>query len=424
MASADTPVARQTDIYLRGVAGERPLVSVDARRLEDTAHRCMSREAYAYVAGGAGLETTIAANRAAFDRHRIAPRVLRDVSIRDTSVDLFGRRIPAPLLLAPIGVLELAHREADLAVARAAAAAGLPMIFSNQASVSMEECAAVMGPAPRWFQLYWSKNDALVESLVRRAEACGCEAIVVTLDTKLLGWRTRDLDLAYLPFLRGKGIAQYVSDPVFMSSVRESVVAKGPTPKRKVNLHSLGVFVQFTRAHPGGFWKNIRSAMPLAAVQQFIATYSRQSLVWEDLAFLRSRTKLPILLKGVLHPDDARRALDHGIDGIIVSNHGGRQVDGAIASLDALPAVVAAVGGRVPVLMDGGVRAGADVFKAIALGAQAVLVGRPYVYALAIAGEAGVRELLTDLMADFELTMALAGYREVSDIGRGALAPA
>ncbi len=411
---------RQAEIYLEGVAGKRPAIPLNAAELERRARDRMSPHAYAYVAGGAGAEGTIRANREAFDRRRIVPRVLRDISTLDTSIDLFGRKLPAPILLAPVGVLELAHGEADLAVARAAADVGVPFIFSNQASVAMEECARVMGDSPRWFQLYWSKNDQLVESLVHRAEACGCEAIVVTLDTKLLGWRIRDLDLAYLPFLRGKGIAQYVSDPTFMAMPPSAA----PRAKPKVNLHSLGVFFEMTRAHPGGFWANLRSPAPRAAVQQFIATYSRQSLAWPDLRFLRERTKLPILLKGVLHPDDARRALDHGIDGLVVSNHGGRQVDGAIAALDALPAVVAAVDGRVPVLMDGGIRGGADVFKAIALGARAVCVGRPYVYALALAGSPGVRQLLRDLCADFELTMALSGHRSVREIGADALAPA
>jgi lactate 2-monooxygenase len=423
MPSSQAALSRQSEVYVNGMAGRKPLIPVGARELEQAARRKMSAQAYAYVAGGAGSESTVRANREAFERRRIVPRMLRDVSERDISVELFGRTLPAPLLTAPIGVLELAHADADRAVAQAAAGAGVPMIFSSQASVSMEECARVMGGSPRWFQLYWSKNDALVESFVGRAEACGCEAIVVTLDTTLLGWRARDLDLAYLPFLRGKGVAQYVSDPVFLDSLANPAAPAAGQPKRKVNLHSLGAFAELTRAHPGRFWKNLRSGVPLAAVQQFIATYSRPSLTWADLPFLRGRTKLPILLKGILHPDDARRALDHGVDGIIVSNHGGRQVDGAIATLDALPAVAAAVGGRVPVLMDSGIRGGADVFKALALGARAVCVGRPYVYALALAGRAGVLELLRNLVADFELTMGLAGCRSVGEIGPECLAP-
>jgi lactate 2-monooxygenase len=244
----------------------------------------------------------------------------------------------------------------------------------------------------------------------------------VTLDTTLLGWRTRDLELAYLPFLRGKGIAQYASDPVFLASLADPFLPPAGAAKRTVNLHTLAAFAELTRAHPGSFWKNLRSKAPLAAVQQFIATYSRPSLTWADLPFLRERTKLPVLLKGILHPDDARRALDHGMDGIIVSNHGGRQVDGAVATLDALPGVATAVEGRVPVLMDGGIRGGADVFKALALGARAVCVGRPYVYALALAGEAGVLELLRNLATDFELTMGLAGCASIAEIGAHSLA--
>ncbi|HEX9939588.1 MAG TPA: lactate 2-monooxygenase [Longimicrobium sp.] len=423
MPISHAALGRQSQVYVGGMAGQKPLIPVGARELEHAARRRMTPEAYAYVAGGAGSESTVRANRDAFERRRIVPRMLRDVGERDVSVELFGRTLPAPLLVAPVGVLELAHAEADVAVARAAAEAGVPMVFSSQASVSMEECARAMGDSPRWFQLYWSKNDAVVESFVRRAEGCGCEAIVVTLDTTLLGWRTRDLDLAYLPFLRGKGIAQYVSDPVFIASLSQPVPPATPPPARKVNLSSLAAFAALVRAHPGSFLKNLRSGVPLAAVQQFIATYSRPSLTWDDLPFLRARTKLPILLKGILHPDDARRALDHGMDGIIVSNHGGRQVDGAVATLDALPAIAAAVGGRVPVLMDSGVRGGADVFKALALGARAVLVGRPYVYALALAGHAGVLELLRNLVADFELTMGLAGCRSVAEIGPECLLP-
>ena len=421
MAGSDAALRRQQEIYIGGLGGQKPLIPVDADRLRDAARHRMSREAFAYVAGAAGEESTLRANRRAFERWRIVPRMLRDVSERDISVELFGRRIPAPLLVAPVGVLELAHPEADLAVARAAAEAGIPAIFSSQASVSMEECASAMGDSPRWFQLYWSKSDALVESFVRRAEGCGCEAIVVTLDTTLLGWRTRDLDLAYLPFLRGKGIAQYVTDPVFLDALSAPAEASAPAARPKINLKTVRALVEMNRRHPGRFWGNLRSGQARAAVAQFIATYSRPSLTWDDLPFLRSRTKLPIVLKGILHPDDARRAVDGGVDGIVVSNHGGRQVDGAIASLNALPGVVEAVDGRIPVLVDSGVRGGADVFRALALGARAVLVGRPYVYALALAGRAGVLELLRNFTADFELTMGLAGCRSVSEITREAV---
>ncbi len=410
---------QQTSIYAAGVSGRRPRVPTDATMLEERARGAMSAEAFAYVAGGAGTGATMRANRAAFDRWRIVPRMLRDVAERDTSVELFGRTLPSPFLIAPIGVLEMAHREAERAVARAVRDLGLPMIYSNQASVPMEEVTEILGDAPRWFQLYWSTREELVESFAGRAEACGCEAIVVTLDTTMLGWRTRDLDLGWLPFLRGMGIAQYTSDPVFTRLLSEPSDSGQPEPKP--SLAALRVLIQLTRNYPGPFLGALRSGRARAAVQQFVRIYSRPSLTWADLPFLRERTSVPILLKGMLHPDDARRAVDEGIDGIVVSNHGGRQVDGAIATLDALPPIVEAVDGRIPVLLDSGIRSGADIFKALALGARAVLLGRPHVYGLALAGEAGVREVVTNFMADFDLTMGLAGCRSVGEIGRETL---
>jgi lactate 2-monooxygenase len=410
-------LTRQTEIYLAGVRGRRPSVPLDPERLERAARSRMTGQAYAYVAGGAGLERTMAANRAAFDRWRIVPRVLRDVSDRDLSVELLGRRLSTPFLLAPVGVLELAHRDADLAVAKAAAAEGVPMIFSNQASTPMEECAAAMGDAWRWFQLYWSTVDELVASFVGRAEACGCGAIVITLDTKMLGWRARDLQFAHLPFATGRGIAQYTSDPVFRGLVDPSTVERSgvPTPS------AIRALVQATRSYPGSFRDNLRSGAGVAAVRKVMEIYSRPSLTWADLSWLRERTTLPMVLKGILHPDDARLAIEHGIDAIVVSNHGGRQVDGSVGSLDALPGVAEAVGGRIPILFDSGIRGGADAFKALALGATAVLLGRPYVYGLALAGETGVRDVIRNLVADFDLTMALSGCRAVSEIGSECL---
>src|SRR4051812_32284828 len=381
----------------------------------------MAPEAFAYVAAGAGNETTLRANRAAFERWRIVPRILRDVAERDTGVELFGRRLHSPFLLAPIGVLELAHRQADLAVARAARAEAVPMIFSTQASKPMEACAEALGESPRWYQLYWSSSDELVESFVARAEACGCEAIVVTLDTTLLGWRARDLDLGSLPFARGMGIAQYTSDPVFARLVQERIANPPDEPSPRPSLGALRTLMELTAAHPGSFVHNLRSPVPRAAVQTFLATYSRPSLTWADLAFVRERTRLPIVLKGILHPDDARRALDEGMDGVVVSNHGGRQVDGSISAIAALPGIAEAVGGRAPVLLDSGVRGGADVFKARALGATAVLLGRPYAYGLAIGGADGVRDVLRNVMADFDLTMGLSGCASAAEIGPEAL---
>jgi lactate 2-monooxygenase len=412
---------RQAAIYLHGLAGRRAAVPTAPDRLEARAKRAMSREGFAYVAGGAGAERTMAANQAAFDRWRIVPRMLRDASTRDLSIELFGERLPVPLLLAPVGVLEMAHPDADLAVARAAAAEGVPFVFSNQASCPMERTARAMGDGARWFQLYWSQSNDVVASLVGRAEACGCRAIVVTLDTAYLGWRTRDLDLGYLPFLHGRGLAQYLSDPVFRASLRDATPGSEEEIAPPATLAALRAYLGAVRRFPGNPVRNFRSGEPRAAIRQFLATYSRPSLTWETLAFLRGVTALPVILKGVQHPDDARTAVERGWDAVIVSNHGGRQIDGAVGALDALPGVVAAVDGRIPVLFDSGVRGGADVFKALALGARAALLGRPYVYGLAIAGEAGVREVIRNTLAELDLTMALAGRRSIAEITREAL---
>jgi L-lactate dehydrogenase (cytochrome) len=413
---------RQNEVYRAGVYGRLPSVPVAARALQQRAKRVLNARAYSYVAGGAGDEVTQRANRAAFDRWAVVPRVLRDVSSRDTSVELFGRRLPAPLLLGPVGALELVHAEADLAVARAAGGLGVPMVFSNQASVSMEDCAAVMGDAPRWFQLYWSTSDELVQSLVGRAETAGCDALVVTLDTTMLGWRPRDLDLGHLPFALGKGIAQYTSDPVFRRLVEERAAGAGPAePQERPTPAAVRALIGMTKAWPGSFRDNLRSPLPRAAVETFLAIYSRPSITWENLAWLRSTTRLPILLKGVLHPDDARRALDEGVDGVVVSTHGGRQVDRSIAALDALPEVVGAVAGRAPVLLDSGVRTGADVFTAVALGATAVLLGRPFAWGLALAGEDGVRQVVSDVLAEFDLTLGLTGHTAVDQLSPDVL---
>ncbi|MGY1914907.1 alpha-hydroxy-acid oxidizing protein [Blastococcus sp. SYSU DS0973] len=417
MDTAGVGRRRQNEVYRAGVFGHSPRVPIGLRRLQERAERVLDARAYAYVAGGAGDEVTQRANRAAFDRWAVVPRVLRDASVRDTSVELFGRRLPAPLLLGPVGALELVHDEADLAVARAAAATGVPMVFSNQGSVAMEVCAEAMGDAPRWFQLYWSSSDELVESLIGRAEAAGWEALVVTLDTTMLGWRPRDLDLGHLPFALGKGIAQYTSDPVFRRLVEERAAAGGPNePQPRPTPAAIKALVSMARAWPGSFRENLRSPLPRAAVDTFLSLYSRPSISWTDLAWLRSRTKLPILLKGVLHPDDARRALDEGMDGVVVSTHGGRQVDRSIPALDALPDVVAAIGDRAPVLLDSGIRTGADVFTAVALGARAVLLGRPFAWGLALAGEEGVRQVVSDVLGEFDLTLGLTGHTAVDQL--------
>lgn len=411
----------QKEIYLNGFAGKQPVAKISFQKLEQEARQKMSEQAFAYIAGGAGNESTMSGNLAAFEKWKIVPRMLRNVSERDTSIELFGQKLPTPFFLSPVGVLEMVHAEADLAVAKAASSLGMPFIFSNQASKPMEQCAAAMGDDPRWFQLYWSKSNELVQSFIQRAERCGCTALVVTLDTTMLGWRTRDLDLAYLPFLEGKGIAQYTSDPVFQKLLDEPDDSE--PVKRKVTLQSLQGLITMTKNYPGNnFFKKLASGRPLKAVRKFVSIYSNPATTWDDLTWLRQQTKLPILLKGILHPEDARKAMNAGMNGIIVSNHGGRQVDGSIATLDALPKIVDVVQNKIPVLLDSGIRGGADVFKALALGAKAVCIGRPYVYGLTIAGEEGVRNVMQNLMADFELTMGLAGCKNITEINREALA--
>ncbi|MEI8146131.1 MAG: alpha-hydroxy-acid oxidizing protein, partial [Alphaproteobacteria bacterium] len=305
---------RQTEIYVTGLGGKLPLVPVAPAALESAASHAMPKKAFAYVAGGAGMEATMAANRAALDRRAIVPRMLKDASARDTTVELFGRRHPNPLLLAPIGVLEMAHREAERAVARAAKREQVGMVFSNQASVPMEEVATLLGDTPHWFQLYWSADDDLTRSLIKRAENCGCEAIVLTLDTTILGWRPRDLDVASLPFLRGQGLAQYLSDPVFKSKL----AAPPPSPFRPRGFDLVSALIDLAGA---GRRYGLSVTEMRHAVARFVATYSRPDLVWDDVERLKAMTRLPVLLKGIQHADDAREAVKRGVDGIVVSNH-------------------------------------------------------------------------------------------------------
>ena len=416
----------QSDIYRAGISGSRPRVPVDPDALESAARKALGAEAFAYLAGGAGAERTVAANRAAFGRWQVWPRPLRDVSERDLSVEFLGIRHATPLLLAPLGVMELAHEDADLAVARAAAVLGVPYVLSNQASVPMEAVATAAPTAPRMFQLYWSSSDELNASLLRRAEAAGCRAIVVTLDTHLLGWRTRDLDLAYLPFTRGLGIAQYTSDPVFRQLVRARARTRDEAAPA-VRLTPRTIAAGFSIARKGAaltgadLRENLRSSLPRAAVETFLEVFSTPALTWEQLAKARTWTGLPILLKGIVHPDDADRAVDAGMDGIWVSNHGGRQVDQSVPTLEVLPEIADRVGGRVPIVFDSGVRGGADTFIALALGASMVALGRPYAYGLAVAGEVGVREVVRNVLAELDITLGLSGHTAIADLDRDSL---
>jgi lactate 2-monooxygenase len=359
---------------------------VAAEEWETLAEEKLDPGAFGYIAGGAGGETTMRANREAFERRRIKPRMLTGNTKRDLSVEVLGTHSPAPFLLAPVGVLSIAHPEGEMAVARAAASLGIPFCLSSAASSSIEDIAEVMGDAPRWFQLYWINDREVIASLLSRAKAAGFSAVVVTLDTPILGWRPRDLRRAYLPFIKGEGCAQFFSDPVFRAKL-----AKPPEEDL------------------------------LTAAATMLATFPHLALTWDDLAWLRELTDLPMLVKGVLTGEDAKLALDAGVEGVIVSNHGGRQVDGAVAALDALVEVRDAVGPEPTVLMDGGIRHGADVVKAMALGADATLVGRPYAYGLAVGGQGGVEAVLQQLWAETDITMALAGLSSVRELDRSIL---
>jgi isopentenyl diphosphate isomerase/L-lactate dehydrogenase-like FMN-dependent dehydrogenase len=373
----------QNAIYLTGTA-EWP---ISPSEWEARAESALEPQAFGYIAGGAGAEQTMRANREAFERRRLRPRVLAGNAERDLSVEVLGTRSAAPFLLAPVGVLGIAHPDGELAAARAAAATGVPFVLSGAASHSIEEVAEAMGDAARWFQLYWINDRDLAASFVRRAAAAGYDAIVVTLDTPILGWRPRDLSNAYLPFLSGQGCAQFFSDPVFCR-----YLAKSPAEDM------------------------------LAAAATMLATFPNLGLTWDDLAWLREQVELPLLVKGVLTGEDAVRARDRGVDGIVVSNHGGRQVDGAVAALDAYVEVREALGDDATVLVDGGVRTGADVLKAMALGADAVLVGRPYAYGLAAGGQEGVEAVIRQLLAETDITLALLGGRSASGLDRSFVA--
>ncbi|MFE7541613.1 lactate 2-monooxygenase [Streptomyces platensis] len=365
----------QYEIYLHGMTGAVPRLPTDLTRLERLAEQRLGPGPVGYVAGSAGTGSTAAANRAALDRRRIVPRMLRDVQERDLSVEVCGRALPAPLALAPVGVLSIMHPDAESAAARAAAAQGVPYILSSASSTPMEGVAEAMGDGERWFQLYWAKDREVTRSFLHRAKAAGYTALFVTLDTPLLAWRPRDLDQAYLPFLHGVGTANYFSDPAFRAGLAKPV-----------------------------------DEDPHAAVRHFVGMFADPAKTWPDLAFLRENWDGPIVLKGILHPDDALRAADAGVDGVVVSNHGGRQVAGSVAAADALPRVVEAAAGRLTVLFDSGIRTGDDIFKALALGAKSVLVGRPYAYGLGLDGQAGVEHVLRCLLAEFDLTLALSGH--------------
>src|SRR5882757_7686229 len=356
----------QLSIYVQGMFQDtRPEITTDLSRLEAQAAANLSGEAMGYIVPSAGSGATARANLAAFERWRLVPRMLRGSTERDLSCTVLGTKMAAPVVIAPVGVQTLAHPDGELATARAASALGLTYTHSTQASHSFEQIEA----DSKWYQLYWPTDKDVCLSFLQRAKASGYSVLLLTLDTGTIGWRPADLDRGFLPFLAGEGLANYFTDPAFRAKLAKPLEED-----------------------------------PTAAVMHWAQMFPNVGLSWDELSFLRDNWDGPIVLKGITSVEDAKLAAEHGVDGLVVSNHGGRQVDGAVASLAALPAIAAAVGDQLDVLFDSGIRTGADIVKAIALGAKAVLVGRPWVYGLGLNGQDGVRHVLRSLLADLDLT--------------------
>ena len=406
----------QDRIYRDGITGRTPQVSTSAAGLEEQARRHMSRRAWAYIAGGAGSEATMRANRDAFDRWQLVPRVLRDVSARDLTTELFGTTLPRRCCSARSASCRSRTARPTSPVAHAAAERGVPFIFSNQASVAMERTAAAMGDAPRWFQMYWSTEDELVDSFLARAAAVDAGAVVVTLDTTMLGWRPRDLDLGSLPFARGEGIAQYTSDPVFRRLLESVDTAASPRPRvTPSTIRHCSSSPLITRADSARTCsrrcrgRRSRRSCGSTRVPHSPSMTSQRCAPAPSCPWCSRVCCIP-MTRGAPSMSASRAS--------VVSTHGGRQVDGSISALAALPGIVAAVDGRVPVLLDSGVRTGSDIAKALALGATAVLIGRPYAYGLAVAGEAGVGAVIDHLLAELDLTLGLCGVTTPAELTR------
>ncbi|RNJ25569.1 lactate 2-monooxygenase [Halosegnis longus] len=374
------------EVYRRGMFdGETPDFPVSFETLREEATERMSWQAQAYIHGGAGTEETFERNKE-FSRWRIVPRMLRGVADRDLSVDVLGEEHAYPLMITPLGVQGLVHEEGELATARAAADLDVPFVLSSLSTRSMEEVADALGDTPKWFQYYWSADRDVAASFLDRAEEAGYEAIVLTVDAPTLGWRERLLSKGYYPFLDGEGMGNYFSDPAFRESLDEP-------PEEN----------------------------PEAAVDRFLSVFGDASLTWDDLEFVFERTDLPVIIKGILHPDDARKAVEAGAAGVQVSTHGGRQIDGSISAIEALPDIVEEVGDETTVLFDSGIRRGEHAFKALALGADSVMLGRPFVYGLAHSGQDGVEQVLRNTLSQLDLTMGLAGIDAASDIDADAV---
>ncbi|GMN03951.1 alpha-hydroxy-acid oxidizing protein [Erythrobacter sp. MTPC3] len=371
----------QNEIYNAGLQGTLPSFPVDFATLEKRAHEALGPMLTNYVAGGCGDEHTQDTNASAFHHWGMIPRMMVDCTERDLSIELFGHTLPSPLFMAPIGLNGEAtqDRHGDMAAAKASAMTGVPFCASTLSNDPLEDVKEACGDTPAFFQLYTPRNREFAESLIARAEKAGYSALVVTLDTWVTGWRPRDLNASNFPQLRGKVLQNYFTDPVFRSLLEMP-------PEED----------------------------PAAAIMMFAQVFG-QVLTWEDMKWFKSVTEMPIVLKGICHADDARRAVDCGADAIYCSNHGGRQANGGIATIDLLEDIVKAAG-DVPVLFDSGIRSGSDAVKAIALGARAVGVGRPYTYGLAIGGAEGAAWVLKSMLAEADLLMAVNGYPTLDEV--------
>lgn len=404
---------RQRQIFLSGLSGIKPTIPLYYNELASLASRKISTEAYGYLEGGAGAESTIQTNRDDLNKVHIKPSMAIGVKDANIKGNWENHSLNSPIMFAPIGVLELAHPAGDLALAEASAELDIPMIISSQASYPMEQIAAKLKPDQlRLFQLYHSSSDELSKSFIRRAENIGCKGIILTLDTTVLGWRNRDLSSAYSPFLHGRGIAQYTSDPVFEKLPN----AEDADTKPPITLALIRNLLSINSRFPGSTFSNLKSGRALMAVKKFSNYFPNPGLSWEDVNRIRSFTNLPLYLKGIQTSEDALKARAIGANGIIVSNHGGRQVDGGVSTISVVNEIRKSVGSEYPVWMDSGVRTGADIYKCIASGANGVLIGRPYAMALAVNGTKGVTELMNNLLAELALTMTLTGTPDIKSI--------
>ncbi|KAI5117995.1 hypothetical protein M0805_004492 [Coniferiporia weirii] len=393
------------------------LTTVNVRRIEELAREKMANrmDAYNYVFASAGTNSTERFNREAFDEWRIVPRMLRDATSRNVETTIFGAKYSSPLLIAPIGVQGIVHPDAELATARAARSLGVPFIMSTASTRSIEEVGRANGAdGARWYQLYWPKTPEITISVLSRAKAAGFSVLVVTLDTPTIGWRPHDLEGAYLPFAHATGCAVGLADPVFMRRMGAEVWPEGKHVEFPYDPEELE-----RKIKAGDEEARSRKLLGLSWLGE---TNSGTYRTWEDLKFLREHWEGPIVLKGIQSVEDAETAVDW-VDGIVVSNHGGRQVDGAVASLDALDKIgrsekvrAAQASGKFTMLFDSGIRTGSDIIKALALGAQGVLLGRPFMYGLCLAGEAGVAEQVKSILSDFEVTLGLCGYSDVKGV--------